>query len=118
MMNTKQLIDRYHEAWTQGDFSTARGCLADNLDFQGSMETFSNADAFIEALQRFQQMVNSINLLQNFSDEQGAALLYDCHTASPAGIIRTAEFFKVSNGKIDAIRLVFDASELRKAMLP
>jgi hypothetical protein len=25
----------------------------DNLDFQGSMETFSNADDFIEALQRF-----------------------------------------------------------------
>jgi hypothetical protein len=59
MMNTKQLIDRYHEAWTQGDFTTARGCLADNLDFQGSMETFSNAEAFIEALQRFRQIVNS-----------------------------------------------------------
>jgi hypothetical protein len=28
-MNTKQLIDRYHEAWTKGDFTTARGYLAD-----------------------------------------------------------------------------------------
>ncbi len=117
-MDTRQLISRYHQAWTNGDFSTARNCLADTLDFQGSIDTFSNADAFIEALKGFRQMVKSVNLIQSFNDDHGAALLYDCDTASPAGVIRTAEFFRVSNGRIDSIRLVFDASELRKAMQP
>ena len=44
--------------------------------------------------------------------------MYDCDTATPAGVIRTAEFFTTKNGKISAIRLVFDASELRKLMQP
>jgi hypothetical protein len=55
-------------------------------------------------------------MLQSFFGEAGAALLYDCDTASPAGVIRTGEFFTVQNGKIARIRLVFDATELRKLM--
>jgi hypothetical protein len=43
-------------------------------------------------------------------------MLYDCETATPAGVIRTAEFFSIAGGKITEIRLVFDASELRKLM--
>lgn len=115
-MDTRQLVDRYHESWTSGDFTTARICLADDLDFRGSVDAFSDADTFIEALKRFRQMVNGVTLLQSYYDDEGAALLYDCDTASPAGVIRTAEFFRVANYKITSIRLVFDASELRKAM--
>jgi hypothetical protein len=61
-------------------------------------------------------MVNGVAMLKSFYDVRGAALLYDCDTASPAGVIRTAEFFNVSDGRIAAIRLIFDATELRKAM--
>jgi hypothetical protein len=115
-MKKGELIDRYHQAWTTGDFTTARSCLADNLDFQGSIDAFSTADAFIEALKGFRQMVRGVTLLQSCHDDNGSALLYDCDTASPAGVLRTAEFFMVSDGKISSIRLVFDATELRKAM--
>lgn len=117
-MDTRELIERYHNAWTTGDFTTARNCLADSLDFRGSIDNFSDADTFIEALKGFMQMVSKVTLLQSYVDNDGAALLYDCDTASPAGNLRTAEFFSVSNGKIAAIRLVFDATELRKAMQP
>jgi len=65
----------------------------------------------------FQKMLRGINLIQSFFSESGAALLYDCDTMSPAGVIRTAESFTViKNGKIKSIRLVFDATELRKLM--
>lgn len=117
-MDTRALIDRYHNAWTVSDFTTARNCLADSLDFRGSMDSFSDADAFIGALKGFMQMVRKVTLLQSYYDSKGAALLYDCDTASPAGVLRTAEFFSVSNDKIESIRLVFDATELRKAMQP
>lgn len=116
IMDTRQLIETYHGAWTTGDFQTARTCLSDNLDFQGSIDTFSNADDFIEALKGFGQMVKSVKLLKSFYDAGGAALLYDCDTVSPAGVIRTAEFFSVSDNRISAIRLVFDATALRLAM--
>jgi hypothetical protein len=117
-MDTRMLIDTYHLAWTNGDFDTARNCLADDLDFRGSMDAFTKADDFIAALSQFRQMVQGVELLQQFYDETGAALLYDCHTVSPAGVIRTAEFFTVTENRISAIRLVFDATALRQAMQP
>lgn len=115
-MNTRQLIEAYHNAWTIGDFVTARNCLADDLDFKGSIDTFHKADDFIDALKRFQSMLRGVNLLKSFFDQDGAVLLYDCDTVSPAGVIRTAEFFSTTRGKISEISLVFDASELRKLM--
>ena len=115
-MDTRQLIETYHQAWTSGDIAQARGCLADDLDFQGSIQSFRKADEFAPALAQFQSMLRGVTLLQSFFSESGGALLYDCDTASPAGVIRTAEFFTVQDGKITQIKLVFDATELRKLM--
>ena len=115
-MSAANLIRKYHEAWTQRDMSTARSCLADDLDFQGSIDTFSSADEFIATLTGFAQMLTRVDLLQEFYTHDAAALLYDCVTNSPAGTIRTAEFFRLRSGKIAIIRLVFDATVLRQAM--
>lgn len=62
--------------------------------------------------------LNAFDIYHNcsFFSETGAALLYDCDTMSPAGVLRTAGFFTIGNGKIKSIRLVFDATELRKLM--
>ena len=115
-MDTKQIVTNYHNAWTGGEMKSARAYMADDLDFQGSIDTFRRADDFISALTMFQKMLRGITLIQSFFSESGAALLYDCDTMSPAGAIRTAEFFTVTDGKIKSIRLVFDATELRKLM--
>lgn len=115
-MSARQLIETYHKAWTTGDFITARSCLADDLDFRGSIDAFRGADDFVIALKRFHGMLRGVKIIRSFFDQDGAALLYDCDTMSPAGVIRTAEFFKTTGGKISEIRLVFDASELRKMM--
>ena len=115
-MDTKQIVTNYHNAWTIGNMEVARVCLADDLDFQGSIDTFRRADDFIAALTMFQKMIRKVNLIQSFFSESGSALLYDCDTMSPAGVIRTAEFFTVKDGKIKSIQLVFDATELRKLM--
>lgn len=115
-MDTKQVVNNYHNAWTVGDMEASRVYLADDLDFQGSIDTFSRADDFIVALTMFQKLLKKVDLLQSYYSENGAALLYDCDMMSPAGVIRTAEFFTVIDGKIKAIRLIFDATELRKLM--
>lgn len=101
-----------------GLLNTARRCLADDLDFIGSIDAFHKADDFVSALKGFQSLLRGVKLLKSFFDQDGASLLYDCDTVSPAGVIRTAEFFTTKSGKISEIRLVFDASELRKLMLP
>jgi hypothetical protein len=113
-MDTRELIEQYHKAWTGGDPAAARRFLADDLDFQGSIDTFTRADDFIAALTQFSHIVTGVTILKSFFDKDSAALLYDCNTATPAGVIRTAEFFTVSGNKISAIRLVFDATALRE----
>src|SRR2546428_3951384 len=108
-MDARQLVETYHNAWTSGDFAAARACLADDLDFKGSIDTFRTADAFVDTLRKFQSMLRRATLLKALYAADGAALLYDCDTKSPAGVIRTAEFFTTRGGKITEIRLVFDA---------
>lgn len=115
-MNTRRLIETYRNAWTSGNFAAARVCLGDDLDFKGSIDTSQTAGEFIAALRRFYGMLNHVTLLNSVFEQGGTALLYDCDTASPAGVIRTAEFFTTKGDKVGKIRLVFDASELRKLM--
>ncbi len=115
-MDTKQVVTNYHDTWTRGDMAAARLYLADDLDFQGSIDTFHRADDFIVGLTMFQSMIRGVTLIQSYFSKHGAALLYDCDTMSPAGMVRTAEFFTVNDGKIRSIRLIFDATELRKIM--
>ena len=115
-MSGTKVVRKYHDSWTQRDMSTARSCLADDLDFQGPIDTFSSADEFIATLTGFAQMLTRVDVLQEFFTDVGAALLYDCVTDSQAGTIRTAEFFGLRDGKIANIRLVFDATALRQLM--
>lgn len=115
-MRVRDTVRAYHESWTTGDLSQARSYLADDLDFQGPIDTFESADQYIPALAGFAGMLTRAELLQEFYGVDKAALLYDCVTESPAGTIRTAEFFHFQAGKIARIRLVFDATELRKLM--
>ncbi len=115
-LTVRNTVRAYYESWTKGDISRARTYLADGLDFQGPIDRFRSADEYSTALAGFAGMLARAELLQEFYSVDEAALLYDCVTASPAGTIRTAEFFNLQGGKIARIRLVFDATELRKLM--
>lgn len=112
----RDIVKGYYHAWTSGNLELARFFLADQLDFQGSIDTFKTADNFMDALSEFHRMLKGVRLLKEFYSSGGAMLLYDCITDSSAGTIRTAEYFGVSDRKIFEIRLVFDATLLRPVM--
>lgn len=111
---TRELVDAYSTAWMGGDVQTARTFLADDLVFRGSIDRFDRADDLMAPLAQLSGMLSEVKILERFYDEDRAALLYDCITPTPAGTIRTAEFFKISHGRISEIRLVFDATLLRQ----
>jgi SnoaL-like domain len=113
---TRKIVEGYSKAWTSGDIETARSYLADDLEFRGSIDSFNDADSLISAISVFLHILKSVEMISTFYDESEAILMYDCVTDSPAGTIRTVEYFKVNGGKIREIKLVFDASELRKLM--
>ncbi len=112
----RDIVKGYYLAWTSGNLRYGRSFLADALDFQGSINTFHDADSFVDALGKFYAMLRKTELLKEFYSPSGAMLLYDCVTDSPARRIRTAEYFGVCAGKIFEIRLVFDATRLRPIM--
>ena len=111
-MSARKVVEAYHNARTTGKLAEAGSYLTDDLDFQGSIDRFNKADDFVKAFTQFQRMLTGVTLLKSFFSENGAVLLYDCDTMSPAGVLRTAEFFSMNKGKITEIRLVFDATEL------
>lgn len=45
--SAENIVARYHRAWTSGNLDGARALLADDLDFQGSIDTSSRADDFM-----------------------------------------------------------------------
>lgn len=112
----RDVVQNYYEAWTRSDISAARAYLADDLDFEGSIDRFTAAEPFTQALASFSGMLKEVRLLHEFYAEDSAALLYDCVTSTPGVTVRTAEFFRVKDGKIREIRLVFDATELRRML--
>ncbi len=120
MSTVESVVGGYCDAWTNGDMTKARTFLADDLDFQDSVNRFQTADAFIEALAQFYAIFNEARFLKKMHDDDSAFLLYDCSIKTPGGALRCAEYFRVANGKIREIRLVFDATELNrlKAAVP
>ena len=111
-MATRDIIESYHAAWTSGDLKRARRLLADDLDFQGAIETHKTGDGFLGGLTMFREQLyqDHTNLEQVFGDDTGF-VLYDC-TLKTGETLRCAEFFRVGDGKIQQIRLVFDTAKV------
>jgi hypothetical protein len=113
---TKAAVEGYTEGWIAKDLDAARTHLADELDFQGSIDRLTRADDLIAAIRGLIPIIRKVDRLDALYDGDRAFLLYDLVTESPAGTLRCAEHFVVRGGKIVRMRLVFDATELRKMM--
>ena len=111
-MSNREIIDGYTKAWIAADYDKVRSLLADDLDFQGSMEKHTSADAFMGGLKMFRdQMFESFHPLVRVDGQDTAFKLYDCGLKNGV-MMRCAEYFKVEDGKIKTIRLVFDTAVL------
>jgi ketosteroid isomerase-like protein len=117
LSNTKtaDLIEDYYASWRNGSasFDEARvtSVLADNLDFEGPIAgKRKGATGFIGGLKRFVEGLRGpIRVLQQLDSGDQAAFLYDADL--PEGTMRFVEFFKVGDGRIQSIKLVYDASQ-------
>ena len=113
-MSTRETIEGYMKAWTAKDFDATRALLADDIDFQGSMEKHATADGFMGGLKMFVNgMYADHTLVEQLWGDDSAFLLYDC-TLKNGGTMRCSEFLQVADGKITKIRLTFDTYPMRK----
>jgi ketosteroid isomerase-like protein len=115
---TADLVDAYYHSWKGGiaslDATRLAAILAEDLDFEGPIAgKRRGAAGFIGGLSRFveglQAPIRVIQLVE--SGEGPAAALYDADL--PEGSMRFAEFFEIGKGRIQSIRLVYDAAQYR-----
>jgi ketosteroid isomerase-like protein len=105
--SAREIVERYHEAWARQDFDTARSLLHDDLSFHGPIDTFSNADDYIAALQRLAQIVQGAEPRATVAEGDDVVVLFDLLTAK--GRSPVAEWYRVRDGKIVAVDVYFDA---------
>lgn len=104
----------YIEAWARSDMTTVARYLTEDITFEGPMAQATGAEAVLEALSGFSQLVTDVRILAATGDDQQAIVMYDMVTG-PFGTLRAAEHLAIRDGKIKTDTLVFDTHEVRKA---
>ena len=104
-------VDRYYQAWNEGNISAMADLFEPNLKFRGPMQQHDSARDFIascEAMSKdpaFKAM--KVNGLTKIAQGHEVVSLYEVGTGKKQ--VPMAEYFKVSNnGKIAEMRLYFD----------
>ena len=108
---TRETVRAYHDAWTAGEIATAAGYLADDFSTRAPVGTYDTKDEYLVGLERFRGLVTDLDLISELYGDGEATLIYDVHTDTPAGTLRTAEHFELAGDKIASTMLIFDATD-------
>lgn len=113
-VSTREIVRAYHDARFRGDVAAAAATVSDSsFSFRSPFITSADPAGHLAGLEGLLRVVTEVEMISELYGESEATLVYDVHTATPAGVQRTAEHFRVSDGKIDRILLIFDAAPWR-----
>jgi hypothetical protein len=108
MGKPKEIVLAYQEAIGREDFAGARKMLDDNLEFRGPIDTFHKADDYLHAIEKLSAIVEGVDILKVFEAGNDVSLFCDLKTKM-VGASFVGEWYKVKDGKIASVRVVFDA---------
>ncbi len=108
MANSREIVLAYQQAIGKKDFQAARKLLQDALEFRGPIDTFHKADDYLHAIQKLSAIVEGVEILKVFEDGDDVSLFCDLKTKT-VGTSFVAEWYRVKEGKIASVRVVFDA---------
>jgi hypothetical protein len=109
-VRTQQTVRAYHDARFRGDIPAAMMHLADRFSFQSPLMSSDDAAGHLAGLPGLLQVVTGVDMISELYGVAEATLVYDMHTALPVGSQRTAEHFRLVDGQITSIMLIFDAT--------
>jgi hypothetical protein len=113
--NAPAALREYYRVLTDGADNYGDGrelvpLLADDLDFDGPIAGHvTGAARFRQGVKGFIANVTKIDLIQEVNGRDGTAVLYDAHM--PKGVVRLAEFFTFTKGKIQRLRVLYDPAD-------
>ena len=110
MASARETVEAYFEARTKQDFASVRSLLADGLSFRGPYDTFDNADDFVGAVSQLWGLVKAVEVRKVFDGGDDVMVVYDLVPQKAVDNVTLAEWYHVSDGAIDSIRLIFDTA--------
>lgn len=113
---SRRVIDTYYDTLMGGMTSfneeRLREILAPELCFEGPIAGRRvGAAGFVKGVTGFTETMHGLVMLSRLDAGNQVATLYDAEM--PGGRVRFAEFFEVAGGRIESIRLLYDATEYR-----
>ncbi|MEU4252520.1 hypothetical protein AB0F15_34465 [Amycolatopsis sp. NPDC026612] len=113
---TRDTVQAYHRARFAGDVTAAAAQLAGTFRFRSPLIASTDARGHLDGLAGFVGIVTGVEMISELYGDTEATLVYDVHTATPVGVQHTAEHFRLCDGKIEAITLIFDATRWHPLM--
>jgi SnoaL-like protein len=104
----------YYDAWKSRDHKTAMNFVADNVVADTPFGRLEGGEALHKSESEFAPMLTGSTLIASYGDENTALLLYHTHTL-PVPSVLSAKYFTVENGKITALKGVFDTGVFARA---
>ena len=106
-MTAADVVESYSRALSARDFETARSLLADDLRFEGPIDTFDRADDYINAIKGLLSMARGFEHQAAIAQGDDVAVFYRLDT--PVALAPVAEWYRIQGGKIKELRAYFDA---------
>lgn len=105
--HSANVVKAFIKAVNDEDFTTARTYVNDDLKFEGVMGSRDGAETYFNDMKR---MKFKYAIKKAFADDNDVCLLYDIDMNGTA--IFTCGWYRLENGKISSIKVVFDPRPL------
>ena len=107
-----EVATTYLDSWKAGDFDTLRSLFADDVTFRGVLGSCDGIDETLAGLQGMGTLVDRFDVRKMIADGTDVITWYDFRTTT--GIVMPTVNWSHLNadGRIDAIRVVFDPRPL------
>ena len=112
MADAAPLAATYFRAWQDRDFEMYRSVLADDVTFDGPIGQARNAGECVQGIKGLSQIVSRIVVRRVFVDGDDVTTWFELHTTAAPEPLLVANWIHVRDGKIAAIRVVFDPRPL------
>jgi SnoaL-like protein len=118
-----ETVQSYYDSWKNGiasfDEARLRAIIAPDLKFEGPIAgKREGREPFLRGLADFVGALKTYQCVQQLHAGNEAAAIYDCTLGVTGGAIRFAEFFRIQDGRIQELKLLYDPTEFRRLMAP
>jgi ketosteroid isomerase-like protein len=108
---TFEVATKCLEAWSSGDFATARTLLRDDVTFVGPLGSGGGVESYMNCLVDLSHHVTRAEPIKVVVDGDDACIIYDLVTDA-GGSVPTSDWYHVQDGKISSVRAYFDTRAL------